>query len=78
MKVKPIWILMKQETMEWQWHQLDHEQIICTSLQTGNHASNSSLITAVLEILISIRASNIWSVADQQVGWLHSSETLLM
>jgi len=23
---------------EWQWHQLDHLQV-CTSLQTGNHAS---------------------------------------
>jgi len=25
---------MKQEMMGWQWHQLDHMQIICTSLQT--------------------------------------------
>jgi len=24
--------------MRWQWHQLDHIQIICTSLQTDNHA----------------------------------------
>jgi len=24
MKVKPIWILMKQEMVVWQWHQLDH------------------------------------------------------
>jgi len=37
-KVKPFWILMKQEMMKWQWHQLDHTQIICTLLQTGNHA----------------------------------------
>jgi len=22
-KVKPIWILIKQETIGWQWHQLD-------------------------------------------------------
>ena len=29
--------------MGWQWHQLDHTQIICTSLQTDNHASTSSL-----------------------------------
>jgi len=29
--------------MVWQWHQLDHMQIICTSLQTDNHASTSSL-----------------------------------
>jgi len=38
-KGKPFWILLQQETMGWQWHQLDHMQIICTSLQTDNHAS---------------------------------------
>jgi len=26
-----------------QWHQLDHRQIICTLLQTSNHASTSPL-----------------------------------
>ena len=36
-KIKPIWILLKQET-EWQWHQLGYMQV-CTSLQTDNHAS---------------------------------------
>jgi len=30
--------------MGWQWHQLDHMQIIRTSLQTDNHASTSSLV----------------------------------
>jgi len=34
---------MKQEMMEWQWHQLGHMQIICTSLQTDNHSSTSPL-----------------------------------
>jgi len=29
--------------MGWQWHQLDHMQIICTSLQTDNHASTPPL-----------------------------------
>jgi len=38
-KGKPFWILLKQETMGWQWHQLDHMQIICTTLQTDHHAS---------------------------------------
>jgi len=38
-KVKPIWILLKQE---WQWHQLGHIQV-CTSLQTHNHASTPPL-----------------------------------
>jgi len=27
----------------WQWHQLDHMQIICTSTRTDNYASTSSL-----------------------------------
>jgi len=42
-KGKPVWILMKQEMMGWQWHQLDHMQIICFMLQTDNHASTPSL-----------------------------------
>jgi len=27
----------------WQWHQLDHTETICTSLQTDNHTNTSSL-----------------------------------
>ena len=42
-KDKPFWILLKQEMMGWQWHQLNHMQIICTSLHTDNHANTSSL-----------------------------------
>jgi len=34
---------MKQEMIGWKWHQLDHMQIVCNSLQTDNHASTSSL-----------------------------------
>ena len=37
--------------MEWQWHQLDHIQISCTSQQTDNHASASSLISYRLDAL---------------------------
>ena len=40
-KGEPFWILLEQEMMGWQWQQLDHMQIICTSLQTDNHASTS-------------------------------------
>ena len=40
---KPFWILLEQEMMRWQWHQLDHMQIICTSIQTDNHASTTPL-----------------------------------
>jgi len=42
-KVKPIWILMQQDVIGWQWYQLDHMQIICTLLQIDNHASTSIL-----------------------------------
>ena len=41
-KVKPIWILLKQHTVSWQWHQLGHMQV-CTLLQTDNHASSPPL-----------------------------------
>jgi len=41
--VKPIWILLKQETVSGStWHQLGHMQV-CTSLQTDNHASTLPL-----------------------------------
>jgi len=36
-------MLLQQEMMGWQWHQLNHMQIMCTSLQTDNHASTSPL-----------------------------------
>jgi len=29
---KPFWILLEQEMMGWHWHQLDHMEIICISL----------------------------------------------
>ena len=42
-KVKPIWILLKQETVSGrQWHPLGHMQV-WTSLQTDNHASTPPL-----------------------------------
>jgi len=37
------WILLKQEMMGWQLHQLDHMQIICTTLQIDNNASTTSV-----------------------------------
>jgi len=42
-KGKPFSILLEQEMIGWQWYQLDHMQIICTSLHTDNHASTSPL-----------------------------------
>jgi len=43
-KVKPISILMKQQMMGWQWHQLHRLQIICTcSRQTVTPAPHHSI-----------------------------------
>jgi len=36
-KGKPLRILLEQEMIGWQWHQLDHMQIIYTTLHTDNH-----------------------------------------
>jgi len=40
-----------------EWHQLDHMQIICTLLQTDNHASISSL-NALQAVCSSWRPTN--------------------
>ena len=37
--------------MGWQWHQLDHVQIICILLQTDNHASISNAIFCMSDAL---------------------------
>jgi len=37
----------EDEVLQWQWHQLDHIQTICTSLQTDNH--NDSSFTQLLQ-----------------------------
>jgi len=42
-KGRPFWIFRKQEITGWQWHQLDHMQIICFSFQTDNHVIASPL-----------------------------------
>ena len=57
-----FWILLKQEMMGWQWHQLDHMQIICTSLQRDNHASTSPLSFYRLDALTAAQptASKYW------------------
>jgi len=41
-KVKPIWILLEQETVSGSGHQLGDMQV-CISLQTDNHTSTSLL-----------------------------------
>ena len=41
--------------MRWQWHQLDHTQIIYTSFQTDNHASTSPLRSYRLDALPAVQ-----------------------
>ena len=39
---------MKQEMTGWQWHQLDHMQIICTSIQTDYYAIRQQGVQKIL------------------------------
>jgi len=43
MATKTSMDLNEARVLEWWWHQLDHMQTICTSLQTDNHTNTSSL-----------------------------------
>ena len=67
-KGKPFWILLEQQTMGWQRHQLDHIQITCASLQTDNHASTSPLTFYRLNALPAAQptASKHWRYQTQQ------------
>jgi len=50
-KGKRFWSLMKQEIMQWQFHQLDYMQIISTLLRTDNHASTALLTFFICQML---------------------------
>jgi len=54
-KSKPFQILMKHEITGWAWYQADHMQIICTLLQTDNHASTPSLYFYMLDPLPDVK-----------------------
>jgi len=47
----PFWILLEQEMMQWQWHQMDHMQITCTLLQTTTPAIHHSAFTGRMPFL---------------------------
>ena len=44
-KSKPFLVLVKQETTGWQWHQMDHMEIICILLQRDKYASITTWIS---------------------------------
>jgi len=55
--------------MGWQWHQLDHIQIICTSLQTDNHARCSSW-RPTNSVTASVHWRQDWSLVDKIFTYL--------
>jgi len=67
-KGKPFLILLERQMMRWQWHQLDHMQIIFTSLQTDNHASTSPLSFYRLDALPAAQptASKHWMLVNSR------------
>jgi len=56
-KSKPFWSLLEHGVLVWRWHQLDHTQIICTSLQADNHASTSPLSFYRLDALPAVQTT---------------------
>jgi len=70
LKGRRFWILLEQEMMRWQWHQPDLMQIICTSLQTDNHASTSPVSFHRLDALPAAQptASKHWR-HKQKTAW---------
>jgi len=55
---------MKQEMMGWQWHQLDHMQIICTSMQTDRQPALASTPSQKLEDFVGAKFYCPQALAD--------------
>jgi len=67
----------------WQWHQLDHMQIICTSLQTDNHITTISVPAAQPTVSKHWRqtfTSTLWvkkTSTEQELSTVHLGDVLL-
>ena len=75
-KLAPERIIMKQEM--WQWHQLEHVQIICISLQTDNHASTSSLSFFTGRMLFLMPNQHCQSTKGISQNWFKNPPVLLL
>jgi len=64
----------KQAMMVWQWHWLDHMQIICTSRQTDHHASTSSLYFFTGQVLFLM--TNQQSQSPEGIKCLHNQNDI--
>ena len=66
---------MKQKMTGWQCHQLDHTQIICTSLQTDSHAStHRSIFTGRMQFLTPNRqCQKPWKQIRRNIFWMKKS-----
>jgi len=70
-KGKPFWILLEQEMMGWHCHQLDYMHIICTSLQTDNHARTSPLSFYRLDALPDAQPTALRAITKGDKRWLN-------
>jgi len=69
--------------MGWQWHQLDHMQIICILLQTINHAS-TSVFTSQMPFLpptnsikaLKAQRQNEWQKLKRAVSHVPASQQI--
>jgi len=74
-KGKPFWILLEQEMMGWQWHQLDHMQINCALLQTIMPVPHHSVFTGRMPFLPpnqQHQSTEVWRQVLYDVVSVHS------
>ena len=62
--------------MGWQWYQLNHMQIICTSLQTDNHASTPPLSFYRLDALRATQPTVSKHCLERGANDLHMLDTV--
>jgi len=71
------WCPLRHCVMGWQWHQLDHMRIICTSLQTDNYTGTSSLNSLVAIFDAKPTVSRHWRQVYQALQPIRTFITLL-
>ena len=64
---------MKQEMIGWQWHQMDHMQSNCTSLQTDSHTNTSPLSFYQMDALPATQPTMSWQIVNVDVEFEYCS-----
>jgi len=69
--VEPFWILMKQEMIGWQWHQLDH----CKSFALRSRHTNTPAVQHLI-IICHLKCFVLLKMHQIDAGWGDHPEKL--